>query len=173
MFDRKVIVRPERYYTTEPAAIPTRVSPILKGEGFHGGRRFGDLLTVECDVNVAEVLVGYTERQGPKKVVEKYPNQYWKRDRFTRYYSSTAVLLSHSALNGAEVQSDQIAKLLLEAFLLIVPFDRAEVAASTGKHLQPQWIYRTGERFLALYDQTYGSPASRYRRSTQKGNALK
>ena len=155
---RVVVTRQVRRYTTEPAGIPPQIFPRLEGDGLHQGYAFGDLRAVECDTFISELLFGYSERRGgAQKVPVRYPNAYWRRDRFTRNYATTGVLLHHPSLHAAEVQLDLLAQLILEAFLLVVPFDRTEVAATTGRHRLPRLGFQVGDRFIALYDQTYGS----------------
>lgn len=55
------------------------------------------------------------------------------------------------------MQLKLLADLLLEAFLLVAPFERSEVNSSTGKHWASQHGFTEGEPFLVIYDQTYGS----------------
>lgn len=155
--DRKAFAKRERQYTTKPSAIPPQVFPQLQGEGFHRGVTFDALRVTECDVYVSELVQGYAEHRGGQKLVVTYPCDYWPRDRFTRNYASTGVLFDHAALQSPDVQLELLAQLILEAFLLTVPFDRSEVACSAGKYRTSALNVRQGERFVVLYDQTYGS----------------
>lgn len=156
--EKKVLVRRERYYTTDPSGPPVRVSPQLSGEGVHRAFRMGELRAVECDLYVSEMVVGYTERRGGNKLPPvKYPCDYWHLASFGRNFTSTGVILSHPVLAAPGVQLKLLADLLLEAFLLVAPFERSEVNSSTGKHWTSQHGFADGEPFLAIYDQTYGS----------------
>lgn len=155
--EKRVVVRPERHYTTDPLLIPPQVFPNLQGESFHRGTRFADLVAVECDTYISEVMYGYAEHRGSQKLQFTYPNDYWKRDRFTRNFAATGVLLHHPVLRAPGVQLEALAQWILEAFFLVAPFDRSEVAASVGRHHEARMCFQKGERFIALYDQTYGS----------------
>nr|PZN39898.1 MAG: hypothetical protein DIU70_08770 [Bacillota bacterium] len=106
---------------------------------------------------VSELVYGYTERRGSRKEAVRYPCDYWRRDRFTRNFVSTGVFLHHPGMQDPDLRLDSLAHLILEAFLLIAPFDRSEVAAAAGKHRQPQMGFAAGDRFIAVFDQTYGS----------------
>ncbi len=155
--ERKAHAKKERYYTSEPSSPPPQIFPSLQGEGLHDGYRFGELSVAECDLYVSEMVFGFTERRGTQKHTVKYPCQYWQRDRFSRNYTTTGVLLTHPALQEAEVQPEALAQVVLEAFLLVAPFDRSEVACSAGRYRTETSFFGAGERFIALYDQTYGS----------------
>ncbi len=154
---RKVVVKRERHYTTEPLALPVLIHAHLDGEGMRGRKRFGDLTVVEADLYISETVLGYEERRGNTVEEIRYPCQYWNRDRFSRNFFSTGVLLSHPALDRNDVQWERVARLLLEAFLLVVPFDRGDVAAGEGRFRQSRPGLAAGDRFIALYDQVYGS----------------
>ncbi len=156
--EKKVLVKRERYYTTDPYGPPVLISPQLTPEGVHRAVRMGELRAVECELYVSERVFGYTERRGGNKLPPvKYPCEYWHLASFGRNYTSTGVILSHPVLSHPGVQVKLLADLLLEAFLLVVPFERSEVNSSTGKHWKSQTGFQEGEPFLAIYDQTYGS----------------
>jgi len=156
--EKKVLVRRERYYTTDPYGPLVLISPQLTPEGVHRAVRMGEFRAVECELYVSERVFGYTERRGGNKMPPvKYPCEYWHLASFSRNYTSTGVILSHPALSNSGVQLKLLADLLLEAFLLVVPFERSEVNSSTGKHWKTQNGFGEGEPFLAIYDQTYGS----------------
>lgn len=153
--DKVVTVRRDRYYITSPSGPPVLVLPQL--QDCRRAQRFGELRMAECGLYISEILSGYTERRGSAKTTNQYPNDYWRRDRFTRNYSSTGVLLSHPALSADGVDIQGLAKLFLEAFLLVAPYERTDVATGSGKLAQAMLEFAKGDRYLALYDQTYGS----------------
>lgn len=153
--EKKVVVKRERHYTTTPSGPPVHVFPQLQDA--QRAVALGDLRLVECGVYISEVLTGYTERRGPNEIPVKYPNSYWQRERFTRNYATTGVVLAHPALMMTGVDADQLAALILEAFLLVAPFERTDVSAGAGRFPTSLLGFAKGDRYLALYDQTYGS----------------
>lgn len=67
------------------------------------------------------------------------------------------MLLSHPVLNAPAVQVDTLSQLIYEGFLLAIPFERNDVACSAGRHLVSRLGFSVGDRYLVLFDQTYGS----------------
>lgn len=156
--EKTVQVRREKYYTTDPIGPPVLVAPRLDSANVRCALSRGSLIAVECNVFISETVTGYKERRGAQSLNYPYPCEYLRaRDRFSRNFGSTGVLLAHPSLSQAGVQHGELARLILESFLLAAPFDRSEVSSSTGKHPVDHLRFRKGERFLALYDQTYGS----------------
>lgn len=153
---KKVIVRPERRYTTDPTVMPVKIAPQIDGTGVHRARRFADLVVLDANLAISETVLGFKERRGSAEEKVAYPCPYWNRDRFVRNYFTTGVLLSHPALGQAEVQRDTLARLLLEGFLFAVPFDRNDVAFGEGRYRRAL-ADTSSERFIALFDQVYGS----------------
>ena len=100
---------------------------------------------------------------------------YYPQDRFMRVYFTTAVLLLHPQLEDSHVEISKLANVLLEAFFFVVPFERQDLSVAVDRIrrgtvpestwqavTQPQaWsgipAIPTGARFIAIYDQTYGS----------------
>lgn len=156
--EKKVLVRREKYYRTDPSGPPVQVAPQLSAGLVHRAIRFGELRLVECDMYISESVTGYTETRGGTKLpTVKYPCEYWHLTRFGRNYTSTGVILSHPSLSRPGVQLKLLADVLLEAFLLVAPFERSEVNSTTGRHWAAQLGFARGEPFLTVYDQTYGS----------------
>jgi DEAD/DEAH box helicase domain-containing protein len=84
-------------------------------------------------------------------------NLYFEQSRFTRNYFTTGTILTHPILNELNVRCDIITNLLFEAFLMIVPFERRDLNFANDKHRIANSHVKEGDKFLAIYDQTYGS----------------
>ena len=159
---RLVEVRPERRYTTNPISTPTLVYPNLSEGNIHRGQRRGDLLVVECNLQIHESVCGYWERRGPNEAKEKYPLDWgsglsFDRDRFTRNYFTSGVLLHHPALDADGVKVSRS-----EDPPRGVPADRPLRAIGhrvlgDDRHREDRRPFAKGTRFVAIYDQTYGS----------------
>jgi len=55
------------------------------------------------------------------------------------------------------VSGEELAALLYEAFLIVVPFERQDINFASDKFRADRGELKEGARFLAIYDQTYGS----------------
>lgn len=161
-FRKLVEVRHEKRYTTTPIPLPTRIFPNLSAGQVYHARRYGDLLLVECNLQVRESLAGYSEQRGSASLTVHYPletqDKYsFEIPRFTRNYFTSGVLLLHPALKQEQVQMAALATLLFEAFLMLIPFERQDIHNGCDTCRVSNALFPAGERFLALYDQTYGS----------------
>jgi len=159
--ERSVYVRREKKYTTRPTMLPAQIFPNLSAEGVHRARRFGELTVIECDLQVRESVQGYRERRGPNEFVIQYPIDgkagiYWDRDRLTRLYFTTGTLLAHPGMEDCG-SLHELAQLLLEAFLIHVPIERHDISCATGVYRGRSGVVKQGQKFIVLYDQTYGS----------------
>lgn len=159
---RTVQVRPDRHFSTKPATLPTLIFPNLSDGNIHNDLQFGELVVVECNVQIRESLVGFTEQRGPNRFAVGYPldpklGMFFDQQRFTRNYFTSAVLLHHPSLGVDHVDGALLAEILFEAFLITIPFDRQDVQFGTDRHRSDRLMFHEGDRFLAVYDQTYGS----------------
>ncbi|MCL4544661.1 MAG: DEAD/DEAH box helicase [Chloroflexi bacterium] len=155
-------VRPDRRYSTKPAALPALIFPNFSAGNIHKDAKFGDLVVVECNLQIRESLVGFTEQRGPNRFSVNYPLDpklgiFFDQQRFTRNYFTSGVLLNHPVLNEEHIDSVLLAEILFEAFLITIPFERQDVQFGTDRHRGDRLLFREGDRFLAIYDQTYGS----------------
>jgi len=163
---RLVYVRPEKRYTTSPKVIPTQVFPNLMSGNIYNARYHGDLVVLETNIQVRESVTGYKEKRGSRQPDNyNYPlndhkmNIYFNMPRFTRNYFTSGVILTHHSLNSlSEPEIKTVAKLIYEAFLMSIPFERQDIHYAFGKYRihRPPFI-QEGSRFVAIYDQTYGS----------------
>lgn len=159
---RLVEVRHEKRYTTKPQMLPTLVFPNLTSENVYISQRYGDLIAVECNLQIREAIVGFKERRGPNEFTVDYPLDrssgcYFDQSRFTRNYFTTGAILTHPAFSNSKVRSHVIANLLLEAFLMTIPFERRDIHFASDKHRAKSGTIEEGDRFVSIYDQTYGS----------------
>ena len=158
----RVEVRQERhYYTTKPELLPVTIYPNL-AEGNASALRCGDLVVLEAGAQVRDAVAGYVEMRGTLKETVKYPLDsahgiFWDRPLFSRYYFTTGVFLSHPALNEEGLPREAIATFLYEVFMSIVPVDRRDVSFGCGRHMSGVDAIHKGDRFIAIFDQTYGS----------------
>ncbi|QIA27744.1 DEAD/DEAH box helicase [Thermaerobacter sp. PB12/4term] len=159
---RVVKVRREhRHYTTRPLGPVSIVRPYLQPGEVYRAKRWGELVLLETQVQIQEKVEGYRERRGSTEVTERYPlpleKGYFRQPAFTRYYYTTGVVLFHPGLQD-DVELTRLAQRIYDAFLLILPFERQDIHYAAGQlgGTPPRPLY-SGARFIAIYDQTYGS----------------
>jgi len=161
--EREVLVRTERAYTTKPQKLPTLVFPNLTDESVRHASTFESIRLIESDLQVRESVCGVKERRGSNEFSYSYPLDFAKASinfplpLFTRNYFTTGVLVTHPAFDGPGVSIETVGTLLFEAFLMELPFDRTDINVAWDKHRVSALGVTEGERFVAIYDQTYGS----------------
>jgi DEAD/DEAH box helicase domain-containing protein len=162
---KTVMVRKERHYTTKPRFQPTLVFPNLSEGNVYASNQYAKMVAVECHLQIRESVSGYKERRGPSEINVNYPlsvletNIYYSHPRFTRNYFSTGVVLTHPAFQHCSRDAmEQASKLIFEAFLFKVPLERQDVNIAVDRHrMGKEPYFQEGDRFIAFYDQTYGS----------------
>lgn len=159
---RVVEVRTEKRYATKPIFLPAMVFPNLNTENIYNGYRYDDLIVVECDLQIREAVAGYKERRGPNETNLDYPLRpdsglYFNLSRFTRNFFTTGVVITHPSLNNNMVQCDVIANLFFEAFLMQLAFERRDLSFANDKFRLEYGNIKKNEKFICIYDQTYGS----------------
>lgn len=161
---KTVVVKRERRYTTKPILRPIQVFPNFTEEVF-AAKRFGDLVMVDCHLQVRETVCGVQERRGSKTEQYPYPLSYsnsiigirFDRPYFVRNYFSTGVILCHPSLQKAGVDRTALADALYECFLIEVPFERQDIRVACGT-VRVEWgPIANGTPFISIYDQVYGS----------------
>jgi DEAD/DEAH box helicase domain-containing protein len=162
IFSKLIEVRHEKRYTTRPNLLPTLVFPNFTSGNVYTSQKYSDLIAVECNLQIREVIIGFKERRGPNELTVNYPLDpssgcYFDQSRFTRNYFTTGVVLTHPIFNGLNVRSDIIANLLFEAFLMVIPFERRDIHFANDKHRTESGTISEGDKFICIYDQTYGS----------------
>ncbi|OQB73186.1 MAG: ATP-dependent DNA helicase RecQ [Deltaproteobacteria bacterium ADurb.Bin135] len=159
---RLVEVREEKKYTTKPQMMPTLVFPNLAAGNVFSCKRHGDVAIAECNLQIREAILGFKERRGPNENSYVYPLDqsggiFFDQPRFTRNFFTTGVVLSHPALNLPNVKTETLANLLYEVFLMVIPFERRDIQFAADKHRIQQGPFAVDDKFLCVYDQTYGS----------------
>ena len=163
---RLVYVRPEKRYTTSPKSIPTQVFPNLISGNIYNARNHDELVVLETNIQVRESVTGFKEKRGSRQPDKyNYPlsdhklNIYYNMPRFTRNYFTSGVILTHPSLDSlSEPEIKTVVKLVYEAFLMSIPFERQDINHAYGRYRinRPPFI-NENSRFIAIYDQTYGS----------------
>jgi DEAD/DEAH box helicase domain-containing protein len=160
-FKKLIEARPEKKYTTKPTRMPTLIFPNLSEGNVIQCKRYGELILVECNLQVRESIAGFTESRGRNEIMVTYPldkaqGLYYEIPRFTRNYFTTGVILNHPLLDN-DVKCSVIAGMLYEAFFMVIPFERQDIDFGSDKHRADRKEFKKGGRFLSLFDQTYGS----------------
>ncbi|PIP08586.1 MAG: hypothetical protein COX51_03745 [Syntrophobacteraceae bacterium CG23_combo_of_CG06-09_8_20_14_all_50_8] len=159
---RMVEVRHEKKYTTKAQMLPTLVFPNLSAGNVFVGKRFGELIAVEATLQIRESIIGYKERRGPNELSCLYPldptgNIYFDFPRFTRNFFTTGVTFTHPAMKQPSVKNEVIAQILFEAFLMVLPLERRDIHFAADRYRVQRGLIEEGAKFVAIYDQTYGS----------------
>lgn len=162
--ERLISVRPEKRYFTTPLTLPTWISPNLSGENIFQAQRYGELVVMECALQVAEAVIGFKERRGNNEFNVEYPldpalGLYHSKPKYARYSFTSGVVFTHPALNSEQVKGKcaAIAVLISEAFLMSLPFERQDINSGADRHRITRDPVSEGDRFVCVYDQTYGS----------------
>lgn len=158
-----VRVRKEKSYFTKPVFLPTQVYPNLSEGNVSQARLLGSSRLIECALQVRQAVAGYTEQRGQTRTQHPYPTDSaatgisFPLARFQRNFFTTGVVVAHPLFQtmGAELQD--LAEALFEAFLSVVPFERRELDVAAEKLRVARGPLVEGARFIAFYDQTYGS----------------
>lgn len=160
---REIQVRKERRYTTSPQSLPTLVFPNLSEDAVSSAKAYSGAILIDCGLQIREAIVGFKERRGPNEFTCTYPMDsaqtgiYFAQSRFARNYFTTGVVIAHNCLNDSGVNCEDLAGLLYEAFLIVIPFERQDISFASDKFRADRAPLKEGNRFLSLYDQTYGS----------------
>lgn len=159
---RVIEVRPEKRYFTSPNSLPTLILPNLVADNLFAVHQFGPLLVMECALQIVEAIDGFKERRGNNEITQKYPldpalGLYHDSAKFSRYAFTSGVVFTHPALGRESVKSTPIAQIIGEAFLMSLPFERQDISAGAAKHRLTRDGVREGDKFVCVYDQTYGS----------------
>ncbi|MCB9210926.1 MAG: DEAD/DEAH box helicase [Ignavibacteriales bacterium] len=161
-FKHLVEVRKEKKYTTKAINLPTLIFPNLSEGNIHSTLKKGNLIILECNLQIRESIIGYKERRGPNEFNIDYPldaniGSYFDQPRFTRNYFTTGIIINHPSLKNDKVKTNILAEILFEAFLMTIPFERQDVNFGSDKHRTERDFFYEGDKFLSIFDQTYGS----------------
>lgn len=160
---KDVQVRPEKRYTTSPQKLPTTVYPDMSEGNVYRAYNYGEIIAVECSLQVSVSLTGYKERRGMTETTHSYPLDFsesgliWDQPRFTRNYFTTGVVIYHPVLDAKAGQSEILGQLFMDAFRMVVPFERGDMDIASDRYRAGTGFIGEGSRFIALFDTTYGS----------------
>ncbi len=158
---KTVRARREKAYTTTPVMAPAMIIPILSEDSVYRSARLGDLVMVETTLQVRESVMGFKERRGSNDISQAYPlaggGITFPQQFFTRNFFTTGTVLFHPALAAPGVHLPALAELIYECFLMEVPFERHDIHSGAGRLRLSRGPLEKDSRFLAIYDQTYGS----------------
>lgn len=153
---RLLVIGREKYYTTKPLLVPPMIFPNL-AQGWLDGDAHGELVAGEVNMLVTESVQGWQEMRGQQRTEYRYPRPYWNRDALRRNFFTTGVCLWHPVIDQASPAVVACAaEALYEAFLVEVPTEVGEVEFGVGR-LRNGHSGLVGSRFIAIYDNTYGS----------------
>ena len=159
--NRIIQVTKTKHYTTQPIFAPTLIFPNLTSGNIHYGKKFGDLKIVECNLQISENIVGVKEKRGSKELNIQYPfnngKESYNLKKFTRNYFTSGVFFSHPILATDKVQNDMISQILYEVFLVVIPFEPQDIGFGKDKIRTDKSELKTDDKFICVYDQTYGS----------------
>lgn len=156
-------VREEKRYTTRPLILPTLIFPNLTDGNIFTCKKYNELTLIECNLQVRESISGFKERRGPNEFTVNYPTEptqtsyYFNLPRFTRNYFTTGTVLFHPSFSEVGLDLERIALILYEAFLIVIPFERADIGYAIDRLRAQRGPLSEGTRFITIFDQTYGS----------------
>ncbi len=160
---KAIRVRKENHYSTKPLALPTLVFPNLTEGNVFQSYRLDECCVLESNLQIRESVIGFEERRGPNKFVQSYPVDHsetgirFDMPRFARNFFTTGIILFHPCLMNTGVEVEKIASIIFEAFLMHIPFERRDLNYSCDKFRKTRGLAEKDQRFIAVYDQTYGS----------------
>jgi DEAD/DEAH box helicase domain-containing protein len=163
-----ITVRREKRYTTQPQKTLPAVFPRLAPGGLFDVARMDGLLSLEANLLVRESIRGIIEQRGRNENQYPYPlaremGFFQDQPFFSRNYFTTGIVLAHPALAAEGVALEDLAAILYEAFMLIVPFERQDIGFAADHFRQTRFpveggaLVEEGRPFVTIYDQTYGS----------------
>lgn len=160
---RKIVVIPGADVHTQPLTMPAQVFPSLEADDVLGAKAAGDTTLVLGRFKVRQVVTGFRQIRGSHSFERKYP-VYWpdagvaySQPSLGRVFETTGVLVFHPALTALSSGIRTLAAGLLEAFLSASRLERRELDCGTGRLRSIGLGLSAGDRFIALFDQTYGS----------------
>ena len=161
MSTRKVSVRKEKRYFTKPTKLPLQIFPNVAPDDLYADVLHGPLRMTECNLAIRETVVGFKERRGNNEFNVAYPldaslSLFFDQPYFNRNMFTSGVVITHPALDGpptADLQA--LSDMLLEAFLMEIPFDRQDIGAGFGVFKQEINGFPAGTKFICLYDKQH------------------
>lgn len=156
----KVRLRNEANYSTRPS-LQIMPYPNIQ-DGLIQGKAFGNTAFIECNLDVYENIFGYSERRGGRdEVHHNYPNNYYTRRTYSRRIVTTGVVIGRGALSriNSTEKIEAIANIFFNVFLTNIPFEPSDLNYCIGafNQLNNGGLFDNGERYICIFDKTYGS----------------
>lgn len=159
---KAITVRRERNYSTKPITLPTLVFPNLQKDLIVRAEQRGPLALLETDLQITETVAGYRERRGGSEHKIDYPLHAtagiaFHANRFRRNFFTSGVVLRLPEFDSPAVELSRLAGLLFEGLLMTAPYERADLGFGVDQFRAGAAPFTQGDKFLCIYDQTYGS----------------
>jgi len=156
----KIRLRNEAHYSTRPI-LQIMPYPNIQ-DGLIEGKTFSDTTIIECNLDVYENIFGYYERRGgADEIAHNYPNNYFGRRTYSRRIVTTGVLIGQGPLSriSSPEKLEGIANIFFNVFLTNIPFESQDLNYCIGSFnaLNTGGIFNAGDRYICIYDKTYGS----------------
>lgn len=156
----KIRLRNEAHYSTRPI-LQIMPYPNIQ-DGLIEGKNFSDTTIIECNLDVYENIFGYYERRGgADEMAHNYPNNYFGRRTYSRRIVTTGVLIGRGPLSRISTPEklEAIANIFFNVFLTNIPFEPQDLNYCIGSFnaLNSGGIFGTGDRYICIFDKTYGS----------------
>lgn len=160
---RLIEVRREKKYTTKPTILPVMIFPNFTSDNIYESIKYGNLIFIEANLQIREAISGFKERRGRNEdsvgyPLKNYESVYYEMNRFSRTYFTSGIVFIHPSLSRKSVKCSVLAEIIYESFLLTSPFEKQDISFGEDKHRKERGDYiKENERFIAIFDQTYGS----------------
>lgn len=158
--ERSINVKQEKSYFTEALFYPLKIFPNITENNVYSLKKYNDLKICESKITVKETIYGYKEKRGSSSEQVKYPIATYNKSTFSNNIITTGVMFFHPVLNDKKLNSkdlDVISRLIYEAFLLVVPFEKKDIRCGSDKYLADKNLIQKDDKFICIFDQTYGS----------------
>jgi DEAD/DEAH box helicase domain-containing protein len=161
--NRRISVRREKKYTTKPVFLPSIIYPNTADDqiyAFHENS-IEKASFIECTMQVQEIVCGFKERRGSNEFNVYYENQNDGTNpgqkNIKRFFFTTGIIFSLPFFDTEGLNTGIVAELIFEAFLSVIPLERRDLNFATGRYYTNNHAGKNSERFICIYDQTYGS----------------
>jgi DEAD/DEAH box helicase domain-containing protein len=162
--NKKIVeVRKEKYYTTQPIMFDPIIRPNFSNESILNAVKIDDIYIIETVLQISELISGFNEKRGPNKLEFNYPlnginSLFYKKKYFARNYFTTGIVIINKNFNNFNNKELHYLNLLLyEAFKITVPFESRDIDFGIDKSRVNKDFITEDDKFLSIYDQTYGS----------------
>lgn len=161
VYDREKIIdlrKEYNHYTTSPKYLSDSIYPNLISSNIYNMSKYDELLILECKTNIEKIVIGYTENRGPVKEDKMYPiDGVYEKKFFKSFINTSGIILKHPSMNQKNIQNITLAKIIFEAFLITVPFERHDISFGSDSFNIVKSVVNKGDNFICIYDSNPGS----------------